>query len=169
MKKRIAIVLSVIFIFTIFTGSVAYAANGNNTDNTSNGIKTRSEYINEIKPLVDEIVANRAEIKSLKTELVQVRQKTKSYIKGLKAEVGSITQEQIEKLQGILSEIKECRTTLIGTDTLMIRHRDSLRSTIRSRNYEAIKTAYQNIITVQQKRIEQIKKLIQLNKEILDI
>lgn len=169
MKKRIAIIISAVLIFTIFTGTVAYAMNGDGSGATSNAMKTRTQYIEEIQPLVNEIISNRAQIKTLKTELAMVRQQSKAHVQELKANVGSVTEEQIEKLQGILSQIKDCRTTLLSTDALMIRHREGLRTTMRSRNYEAIKTAYKNIMTVQEKRIEQIKELIQLNKDILDI
>ncbi|MEZ4358488.1 MAG: hypothetical protein R2876_07770 [Eubacteriales bacterium] len=170
MKKRIAIILSVVFIFTVFTGSVAYAANGNNSSSTtSNGMKTRSQYIEEIKPLVNEIVANKEQIKSLTRELNTVRQQAQVCIENYKEDIDSVTEEQIQEMQRIMSQIKECNTTLKNSNASMEKNRQNLRTMKQNKNYEAIKTAYKNIISIQEQRIERIQKLIELNKEILDI
>ncbi len=160
MKKRIAIISAVVFALTLFTGTIAYAGN------FADKVQTRIDRLEKVRPLLQEVVANRTEIKSLNTKLRAEHLNAKANIKKLLGDVGSITNEQIEEIQSLAADIRGCRNALAATNPQMVQYRQELRTARRSRDYAGIEKAYGNIIGVQEARITQINKLIELNQKI---
>jgi hypothetical protein len=166
MKRKIAVIIAVVLTVAMMTGTVAYAANGNGIDNAISKAQERLDFLNKIKPLLDDIAANRDQIASLRTQLKEQRQLAKAHIAELKSNVSTITDEQIQAIQSIKAQIKEARAALKATNATMVQARQAMRAARKAMNYDDFLTASNSVINLQNTRIEQLNKLIDLNKQI---
>jgi chromosome segregation ATPase len=163
MKKKITIALITALVLSLLTGTVAYAKDfGQRMDN----LNAKIQKLQELKPLSDEMRANRTELKDLKTELRQQSQAARAHIKDLKAKPESVTSEQIEQIKSVVAEIKKTRAELKDANGQFKNDREDLKSARKNKDTEGVKAAFQKIIDLQEQRIARIKTLIELNKKL---
>jgi len=169
MKKKLSLAFAILFAFTLITGSVAFAAPGDKVQEKIDKAQQRLVFLQEIKPLIEEIANNRQQIKSLNSQLKTAHSEAKSHINALKANLSSLTSEQLTKIETLTQELKKCREDLKATSPKMINDRQTIRSERKTRNYDALKAAYENVSSIQKSRITLLNKLIDLNKQIAQI
>lgn len=178
MKKKLAILLVAVFAFSLCFASVAYAAPGpgGNGDNTGGNLEDRIQHTQErlgfletIQPLVQEMVQNRGEIKSLSTQLREQVQLAKEHLQALRGDIDNVTPEQLQELEQLRTQLFECRRDLVATNANMSQLRNRIRNGRQNRNYEDIENAYNGVIGIQQQRMDTLQKMIQLNQQICQI
>lgn len=185
MKKRIAAVLMIVLALSMLMATVAYAEDGSNGSNPQTTQSTqlsdsgkpdraakkaeRLKFFEQVRPLIQEIKNNREQIKTLKQEFAALRLQVKERLEALKQNPGSLTQEQLQLLKTLKTQLRDCKDALIGTNINMSQHRLTLRQMRRGRNYEAVLTAYGNIITIQKERMERLSNMKEICQQILAV
>lgn len=169
MKKRIGLILAVVLIVSLVTGTVAYAAYGENNEQAPQQTGQGNAFWEELRPLVEQAKANREEIRALNMELTTLHYEAKAHISELRENPGAITGEQIEQIQSLMASIKQCREDLQATGPEMVQQRQSYRNAKQNRNRENIEEALGSIIMIQEERLEQIREMIKLHQQICDI
>ena len=169
MKRKITIILAVIFVLTLFTGTVAYADNGSGIGGRIERTQDRLEFLKAAQPLIEEVAENREQIHNKVDQLKTLREQAKAHIKALKENSGALTEEQIQLIQSLTQQLKDCRAALKNTNTEMVQQRQHLREMRRNRNYDEVLAAYGNIISIQERRITQLDKMIGINQQIIAI
>jgi len=167
MKKKIVFMIAVVLALTVFTGTIAYAGNGNGSggSETQGTAQDRSQYMEQIREQVEEVYANRAQIAALNAQLVQLRDQTREHLQEMCDNPDAVTDGQIAAAQSITAEIKAVREQLVATNTEMRQHRQTLRSMRQSRNYEGIIEAYGDVLRIQEQRITMLQQLVQLHEQ----
>ncbi len=177
MKKKIAVLISILFALSLtFMASAAMAQSFNPPKSTPSTTAKpgkakgkaaeRLAFITEIQPLLDEIVTNRQQIKTLQNNLVTAKQAALKHIDVLKTDLSKVTAEQLAKISDLIAQVKAVRIDFNASNTDMGKEIHKLRGNRNSRKYDALKTAYENIIQVQEERIDSFKKLISLYNQI---
>lgn len=173
MNKRIAVVLAIVLTLSLLMATVAYAGSGDsqptNNGQPSDRAAQRNQFLEQVKPLVQEIKANREQIKTMRTEFKALRQQVKEHLGNLKQNSEALTDEQIQLLKNLKTQLRDRKDALIGTNINMSQERLTLRQMRRARNYEAVLTAYGNIITIQKERMEQLSNMKTICQQILAI
>ena len=178
MKKRISIILSFVFAFALLLGGTAafaqsYASappTGSPSATTKPSklekVAERLAFLKEIQPTLSEIATNRQQVKTLQSNLVAAKQTALKHIEALKADLSKVTPEQLAKISDLVAQVKNVRIDFNSSNTDMAKQIHTLRGNRRTRDYEALKAAYQNVIHVQQERIDNFNKLIGLYNQI---
>lgn len=168
MKRKIAIILVVVFAVILFTGTVAYAEEKTKADKVHEKVQEKLEALKEMEPILAEISANRTEVRALSQELRAQHKACKAYISGLRENPDEITEEQIQEFKDILAEIRGHREELKSTNPQMVSERQNFRTARKNRDYDSMKTALQNIVGLQEERIVKLNGLIDLYKQIIN-
>ena len=168
MKRVLLLVITVALALTAFSAT-AFAAGGERLGEAAQRAQERADFLNKIQPLINQVVANRAEILSLKADLASQRSAAATHLATLKANPDAVTDDQLAEAQRLKDEIKDCRINLKDTDSQMREYRQQLRTSRRSRDYDSVEAAYNGIISIQQQRITLITQLIDLNKQVAAI
>jgi hypothetical protein len=166
MKKKITVIAAIILTVIIATGTVAYAENGSGIDNAIEKAQNRLEFLKQIQPLLEDIKESSDQIASLKNQLKEQRQLAKAHIQSLKSDPSKVTDEQLQTIKNIKSQMQDARAALASTSPQIVTAKQALHSARKDKNYDAVVSAYNNIINVQKTRIELLNKLIDLNKQI---
>ncbi len=178
MKKRLAVVLTIVLALSILLGTVAYAApgdgNGAGAQPTDKGQPTdqamkRWQFMEQVKPLIQKIANNREQIRTMTQELAALRLQVKEHLGDLKDDPESLTEEQIQLLKQLRTQLRECKDALIATNGDMSQHRLRLRQMRRDRNYEEVLAAYGKVITVQEERMQQLSKMKEICGQIISV
>ncbi len=169
MKRKIAVIISVVLVLSLITGTVAYAGNGNGSGDTADKGQERQKFLEQLSPLIQQIKANREQIQALHTELIEVHQQARAHVAELRENTDEVTDEQLDELKGLVKQLRDCRNDLVDTNPDMVRERLRLRNMKRSRNYEEILAAYGSVIRLQEQRMEQMQKMIQINEQIIEV
>ena len=163
-KRILTLTLAAVLALSLFTAT-AFAAGGEKASQAADRARERAEHMQEIQPLIDEVIANRSELVSLKVELATQRATAAAHLAELKANPDGVTDEQLAEAQRIKAEIKACRTNLKDTNASMAQYRQQLKTARRGRDYDGVKAAYNGIIACQHERIGYIQQLIELNEQ----
>jgi hypothetical protein len=177
MKKKLVIALTVLFAFLLMLGNTAaFAAAGNaappvstpapKATNKYGTRESRLAFLQEIKPLLEEIAFNRLQLKSFDNALITARQSAQAHIKALRANVKNVTAARLAKLSDLLLQIKQVHVHFTAGDGGIGQQLKNLRSGRLGKDYDAIKLAYANISSIQQQRIDNLQKLIDLYNQI---
>jgi hypothetical protein len=166
MKRKIGLIIAVVLTVALLTSTVAFAGNGNNLGNALAKAQDRLEFLNKIKPLVEQMSSNMTKVVSLRAELKNQNLAAKTHIAELKSNIGSLTAEQIKTLQSIISQIKTERAALKATNPQMVTAKQALRAARKAKSYDDYLAAYNTVVSLQQTRMDQLSKLIDLNKQI---
>lgn len=179
MKKKIAIVLTIVLTLSLLMATVAYAEPGDSqpTDNgqpsapaqPSNKAAERLQFLEQVKPLLQEIKANHEQIKTMRAEFKALRQQVKELLRNLKQNPEALTDEQIQQLKSLKTQLHDHREVLRGTNANMVQQRQTLRQMRRARNYEGVLAAYGNVVTLQNERMQQLSKMKEICQQILAI
>ena len=162
MKKKLTLMIAVVLAVTLFTGTVALAGNGNNAPGMT---QDRLQYMDQIRDQIEEVLANRSQIAALRGQLVELREQTRDHLQELKNNPDGVTDTQLEAAQSIADQIKAAREAMNATNGDMRQTRQELRTARRNRDYEGMITAYNAVIKVQEQRIQQLQKLVELHKQ----
>ncbi len=163
-KRILTLTLAAVIALSLFTAT-AFAAGGERADKAAQRAQERAEHMLQIQPLIDEVIANRAELAALKVELATQRATAAAHLAELKANLDGVTDEQLAEAQRIKAETKACRDGLKATNATMSQNRQQLKTARRGRDYDGVEAAYNGIITCQHERIRNIQQLIELNKQ----
>lgn len=163
MKKKFALIITVILAITLFSGTIAFASGGSETQ----GAQDRSQYMDQIREQAKVCLENRAQIATLKSQLVDLRAQSKAHLKEMKNNTDSVTDEQLEAAKSITAQIKDVRAQLRATNASMREYKQSLKTARRSRDYEGIIAAYGDVIRVQEQRITLLQQLTELHEQII--
>lgn len=169
MKRKIGLIIAVVLTIALLTSTVAFASNGNNLGNTISKLQDRLDFLNKIKPLVDQMSSNMTQVVSLRAELKDQNSAAKTHIAEMKSNVGKLTDEQIKALQTITSQIKTERAALKATNPQMVAARQALRTARKAKSYDDYLAAYNTVVSLQKARMDQLNKLIDLNKQIQSV
>ena len=172
MKRRIGLILAVILIVSLVTGTVAFAAgNGENSQQPQEPQQTGqgNTFWEDIRPLIQQAKANREQIRTLNLELTTLHYEAKAHLGELRENPDAITEEQIEQVQTLIASVIQCRTALQATGPEMVQYRQSYRNAMQNRNRENIEEALGSIIMIQEERLDCIREMIALNEQICDI
>ncbi|NJD03967.1 MAG: hypothetical protein FIA99_15525 [Ruminiclostridium sp.] len=157
MKKLIVLVL---IAGLLLTGTMVYAEEAAGTDVLAN----ESEFKDikaEMKPLIDTIRSNSAEIEQLREDATALYKETKEKVKELINSEDGISQAQIEAIKEAIDILVEDKKLLVETKGDILKESIDLRVARRDRDVEAFKEALENIISIQNTRIEIFNKIIE--------
>ncbi len=180
MKKSFFVILAFVFAFSLLFGSLTALAEPlsvppvstpkptKTPKATSNPdiIAQRLAFLKEVQPLLDEIASNRRQIKTLQADLVTARQLALAHIDALKADVAKVSADRLTKISDFVAQVNQIRIDFGNSNIKMLKEKQILRGNLKSKNYAALKAAYQNIIRVQENRIDNLEKLIDLFNKI---
>ena len=165
MKKLISIVL---VFATLTAGVFAFA-----TDNTSNNskwaekaaeakekISSKLQFINDTKPLFDEVRRDRITVLQLKLDVKNAFEAAKTRIKDLKKAESSLTPEQIAAIKADLGKIKEDKAKVKDTLGNINDKRPELNQAKHNNDTAACEKILNDIIAVQQSRITLLKQVV---------
>ena len=177
MKKRFFIIVAVLFAFSLLFGSFASFAEPltvvppistpkptktPKATTKPNKAAERIAFLKEIQPIIDEIASNRKQIKALQDDLDTARQLALAHIDALKADIANVSAERLTKISDFVAQVNQIRIDFGDSNPKMLKEKQILRGNLKSKNYVAIKAAMQNVIRVQNGRIDNLKKLIDL-------
>ncbi len=165
MKKKIVLMIAVALAVTLLTGTVAYAAGGNGPADTQGAAQSRSQYMEQIREQVQAVLNNSAEIDTLRAQLIELREQTRTHLEEMYNNPDSVTDAQIEAAKTISAQIQTARQQLAATNNDMRQYRLQLRSARRTRDYEGIIAAYDNVLRIQEQRITLLQQLVQLHEQ----
>jgi chromosome segregation ATPase len=178
MIKKITTSL-LIMIFLLGMGTLAYAGTGtgNSATNKATALEQKKEALQQkiqnrqilkedIQPLLDQIKANRVKTLQLQAEAAQARAAATQHIKDLKANPDNLTDAQIAALNQAKESLKQSRTDLSDTKGEIKNEMATMKTARKAQNEEQVKTSLNNIIAVQEKRMELIQNCITEMKQI---
>ncbi len=165
MKKIFAMLL---MISVLLTGTVVFAEEETTSAASDSSVRTKiSEKINEFKnfkaelqPQIDEIKANRQELIQLRQEATASYKELKNQVKDLLKGKVELTQEQVEALQQAVDILVADKKLLAETAGDIFKESVNLRLAKRQRDLDASKAALDEIISIQEKRMESLNKVI---------
>lgn len=174
MKKIIASVITVIMVLTLCTAAFAQGPNSNpgkgvNRDELKVKVQDAQAKIQDYKPQIDQIKENRKTIKSQEQEIRKLSQQINNTTKEMIKSGEGPDEETIEELDELLDEVNSHRQVLAGTlgkirieELQMIQNR-------KDKDWVAFEENLNNIIEIQNTRIEEQKGIIEGLNEILSI
>ena len=157
MKKLIALIM---IAGLLLTGTIAYAEEAAGTDTLTN----ESEFKDlkaELKSQIDTIRSNRAEIIRLRQDATALYKETKKKVKELFKSEDDISQTQIEAIKQAVDILVEDKKLLIETRGDIFKESIDLRLAKRNRDVEAFKAALDDIISIQNSKIDILNKVIE--------
>lgn len=123
-------------------------------------VENAKEMFSELQPKIAQAKANRDEIARLKSEAAAVETAAGNRVKELKASSASLTEEQLALLQSALNSMRQNRSALNGSIGEIEAEAQSLRSAYQARNLGQAHNALDNILSIQQKRINLVRQSI---------
>lgn len=171
MKKYIVMLVAASLMLT---GSIAYADETASNPNRD-GIKTRieskagslKERFEEIRPLTQEIRSNRTEILRLRVEAREIHEEIKKVLKAVREQKDTLTGEQIEMLKEAVEVMKDSAQEIEWNMGKVHDEVLKLRVARKDQNIDGVKENLQNIIDIQESRIENINKIIRDMNDLL--
>lgn len=179
MKKVLSILCAAAVLFTVSMTAFASAplgTNENSTVKTAASLEERSDrlskkleflkfkqFLYDKKTLIRE---NRASNRNLVMENTQLRLDILASLKSIRENGGALAPEVQEQLKTYNGQIKETASALKETKGDIKAIIDSNKQNIEARNYEAIDTAYSQIISIQKSRNDQLQKINEVLKNI---
>lgn len=180
MKKLMTSVL--IMVFLLGMGTFAYA--GTNTDNTATdkkalivqkreAVQQKVQNVKALKtqfqPQIDEIKANRAEIQQLRAQAREARTAAMQHIKDLKVNPDQLTDTQIAELKQAKDAFKQIKLDLADTKGDIHTEMLAMKAARKDQNVEQVQASLDQIIAIQQNRMELIQNAIDEMNQILEI
>ncbi|MDR3543956.1 MAG: hypothetical protein P4L69_23810 [Desulfosporosinus sp.] len=164
MKKIISIIL---LSAILLIGNIALVQESSLANVKTKHTQTLADYKAAIAPLQEKIRTNRTDVLSQKAIVSAAYTKAKAHIKELSKNKDSLTPTQIEAIKESLNVIKQDKESLASTIGEIQKETLDLRTAKREKNFEEVSNSFNNIITVQNTRIEDLKKIIDdLNKAV---
>lgn len=160
MKKLVSVIL---LSTVLITGNIAFAQGATLSDAKSKitqSVADNKGKLAEIAPLQETIRTNRTKILSQKAEARDAYNKAKSHIKELIKTKDNLTPSQIESIKEALDVIKQDRQSLAGTIGEIQKETLDLRVAKRAKNFEEVINSLNNIIAVQNTRIDDLQGII---------
>ncbi len=156
MKKLLALI---IVAGLLLTGTMAYAEGTVKADRQAklSGIK---DFKAEYKTQLDTIKANREELSKLRQEAASLYKEAKQRVKDLLKSEEDITQEQIDALKQSVDLLVADKKLLVETKGDIFKESVDLRVARRNKDAEAYKAALDEILSVQNTRIDSLNKVI---------
>lgn len=164
MKKLIALIM---LTALLLTGTMVYAEEASNTDkDTSAKINVFKDLKEELKPILETIRSNRTEIVELRQEATALFKESKKKVKELLKSKDDLSPVQIEAIKQSVDILVDDKKLMVETKGDIFKESIDLRIAKRNRNIEAYKDALDNIISIQNTRIDTLNKVIEDLKEI---
>ncbi len=162
MKKTLSVLL---IAGLLFSGTIAYAEE---STTAKPDIKSRlaarmqnaKNWTSEVKPQAEEVRSNKAEIAHLKSESKIAYRAAKSKVKEFMKNKDSLTNEQIQALKQAISSLSNNKEQLDSTVGYVRAESLKLNAARKDRNLEAYKQALDEIIIVQNARMNVLKAVI---------
>lgn len=163
LKKLMAVLLAASIIMT---GTTAFAA-GTRREEIKAKISEKVEKVQtikqnsaEVKPLIETIRTNKAQLIKLRANARAEYIKAKNKVKVLLKDKETLTPEQIEALSQAANTLSQDKEQLKGTIGDIQKENQTLKDARKNKNTEEYKQALNNIITIQNIRMENLKKII---------
>ncbi|NLI91183.1 MAG: hypothetical protein GX434_02950 [Peptococcaceae bacterium] len=181
MKKTTIVMAAVMTICLLVNSAVVFAADnasgnalkGNNPEQRLEKIQEKVQNIKnwnqEIKPLLEQARSGRVEIIRLRSQLLNMRGQLESKIQQLRQQKDNLTDDQIAQLKACLEAIKADKTGIKDTLGGIHSQLPGLRGAKKDQDLEKAKAALQEIIKVQQERINLLNKGIADLQKVLAI
>lgn len=157
MKKLLGIIMALVILAS--TG-VAYAA-GTGQDNAAVKQQVSAEVKAqkaELKQLAATIKDNHTQIQNLRTEANNKIKQVRSQVKALRKDPTNLNEEKITEISEKLSLVRGDKAELANTWGLIAEQSLKLRLHKRNRDFAGAEADLNNIISVQQKRIDVLQK-----------
>lgn len=171
MKKYIAMLMSASLLLT---GSMAYASDtAADTNKSAREIKIESRVnalsgrLAEIKPLTEEMRANRAQILELKATAKEKSTQIKQALSNARAQKDTLTDEQITTLKDSVKALKNAAQEIKNTKGQIKEEVPYLKEARKNKDIDGAKARLQNIIDVQKSRIDSISAIIEEMDQLL--
>lgn len=158
MKK----ILSIILLSAILlTGNIAFVQG---STLTTAAVNYRAKLV-ELVPLQAKIRADRTEILTLKASATKAYNKAKVHIKSLSKNKDNLTPAQLEAIKESLNSIRQDKLSLSGTIGKIEKGTLALKTGKSEKNFAEVTNSLNDIIAVQNTRIENLQRIItDLNK-----
>ncbi|AHF10950.1 MULTISPECIES: hypothetical protein [Dehalobacter] len=186
MKRIKVLVLAVMSVCLILNSALVLAKTDKTTDGTSSKQSSQSnkqanteakgvtvqQWQKELKPLFDEIRANKTETIHLRNQLTQLRDNAVAKIDDLRQQNENLTDEQMDALlaplKDFLQTLKEDKAEIGGQLGDVQQQVVDLRKTKKELDIAQAKITLHNIIMAQEQRITTLKATIEDLEDFLD-
>ena len=160
MRKILALML---VLGLLLTGSYAYAAGGGAVPGTGTNKKVQDsvwkEHKAEIQALIQTVSQNHKEIAQLKTTDQEKLKQIRVAIKALRKDPNALTEDKIAQIKENMTLVRSDRMEIAGTTGLILTENLELQMHKRNRDWQGAMENLNNIIGVQQKRMDLLNKL----------
>lgn len=166
MKKIVALILTLVVVFAV--SAVAFAdepaatkGNGVKAGQAADRLQEARSVAQQFKPQLDRIKENRQTIKSQEQEIRKLTQEIRNKIREMAKNGNSPDDETIAKLEDMLNQLNSHKQELAGTLGKIRTEQLKMIQNRREKNWDAVEENLNNIIEIQNTRIESQKQIIE--------
>jgi uncharacterized coiled-coil DUF342 family protein len=160
MKKTIAVIVA---LCMVLSGTAAFAeAKGQSEPAEGTPVKTQEmkRLSEQLRPQVDEIRVNRAEIQMLREEIRIAHSDAKDAVREMIQNKDELGLERVKELRASMEKIRESRSVIAETVGKISDEMPMLRSRVRNRNQEGASESLGNCINVQTIRMQEMNRVL---------
>lgn len=122
----------------------------------------------EMKVVKDKIKANKAAIKGLQVEVRKLHKDAKANIKVIMKDKEKLTQEIVDELKDLLAQLRKDRSSMCETFGKIKEDAIDIAAAKKNNEPEKMKKGLDNVLKVQQDRIDKLNKIIGTLKKIAE-
>jgi Spy/CpxP family protein refolding chaperone len=176
MKKTAVIIAIIVGICLVLNSAVVFAADNTKAGNLEQKVdklqqkaQNLKNWNDQIRPLLEQTRTNRADILKLRSDLLNNRSQVKSKIEALRQQKDSLTDEQVAQLKACLEAIKADKTDMKNTIGSVHNQLVTFRAARTDRDIDKAKAALQQVLNIQQQRIDLLNKGIADLQKVLSV